>query len=298
MAYLVAMGKLRMRIGLGPGSIGHFLRTCLTPVVVIACIAHVGAAQEASGVLPEVVQANVPLYPADALAAHISGEVHLRVTTDGKAVSAKSEETGPPMLVKAAEENVRTWGFANHTATSFEVIFSYKLTDSAKCEAGSRGVVLHLPREVEVDGVTSHCDMVRVARQQKFLLDQHVYPVELAITVNGKPIELPREVTISNGADSAMLQTVDGMFLAPQAMRGGAPLIFRTIIGKELIEVKGIPANSLESAWRLTLSDSEASPELDLPKGMSAKTACSIAFASLDGNGTSMTVGACRKPIE
>ncbi len=95
-----------------------------------------------------------------------------------------------------------------------------------------------------------------------------------------------------------MLQTIDGMFLAPQAMKGGAPLIFRTVIGKELIEVKGIPANTLEAVWRITLSDSESSPDLDLPKGMSVKTACSIAFASLEGNGTSMTVGACRKPIE
>jgi hypothetical protein len=140
--------------------------------------------------------------------------------------------------------------------------------------------------------------MVRFARQQKFLLEQHVYPVELAITLNGNPIALPREVSISNGSDSAMLQTIDGMILVPQAMRAGAPLIFRTVIGKELIEVKGIPASSLEAVWKLSLSDAESSPEFDLPQGISVKKACSIAFASLDGNGTSMTVGACRKPID
>ena len=298
MAYPEAIKDLIMGINSRSVSMGRLFYSSLAAILLAACIAHVSAAQEPSGVLPEVVQAGVPFYPADALAARLSGMVHLRVSTDGKAVTETSGQSGPAMLVKAAEENVRTWRLADHAATSFDVTFIYKLTDSAKCETGSRGVVLHLPREIEVDGVTAHFDMVRFTRQQKFLLDQHVYPVELAITVNGKPIELPREVTISNGADSAMLQTVDGMFLAPQAMRGGAPLIFRTIIGKELIEVKGIPANSLESAWRLTLSDSEASPELDLPKGMSAKTACSIAFASLDGNGTSMTVGACRKPLD
>jgi hypothetical protein len=95
-----------------------------------------------------------------------------------------------------------------------------------------------------------------------------------------------------------MLMTVDGMILVPQAMRGGAALIFRTVIGKELIEVKGIPVNTLEASWKLTLSDGESSPELDLPKGMSVKTACSIAFDAVDGNGTSMTVGVCRKPID
>jgi len=146
--------------------------------------------------------------------------------------------------------------------------------------------------------MTSRCDMARFAKQQKFLLEQHVYPVELAITLNGKPIGLPREVSISNGIDSVMLPTIDGIFLAPQAMRGGAPLTFRTVVGKELIEVKGIPANSLETAWRLNLSDSESSPEMDLPKGISAKTACSIGFDPLDGNGTSMTVGVCRKPLD
>jgi hypothetical protein len=95
-----------------------------------------------------------------------------------------------------------------------------------------------------------------------------------------------------------MLLTVDGMFLVPQVMRGGAPLVFRTVIGKELIEIKGIPPNSLEAAWKLTLSDSESSPDMDLPKGMNAKTACSIAFSPVEGGGTSMTVGVCRKPLD
>jgi hypothetical protein len=285
-------------IGLGLERIADLLRSALPSVVVIACITQVSGAQGPAPVLPDVVQASVPFYPTEALAARISGEVHLHLATDGKAVTATSDVSGPAMLVKAAEENVRTWRFAEHAATSFDVTFKYRLTDSEKCEAGSGSVALHLPREVEVDGLASHCDVVRFARQQKFLAEQHVYPVELAITMDGKPIPLPREVTISNGTDSAMLQTIDGMFLAPQAMRGGAALIFRTVIGKELIEVKGIPASSLEAAWKLMLAESEASPELDLPKGMNAKTACSIAFASMDGNGTSMTVGVCRKPID
>jgi len=298
MAYLEAMERLGMGIRFGPAGIAHLFRAALLFVVLIACIAHACVAQGPTVEVPDVVKASVPFYPADALAGRISGEVHLHLSTDGKAVTETSGESGPGMLVKAAKENVGTWRFADHAATSFDVTFKYRLSDSAKCETGSGSVVLHLPREVEVDGLTSHCDMVRFAKQQKFLLDQKVYPVELAISVNGKPIELPREVTISNGTDSAMLPTVDGMFLVPQAMRGGAPLIFRTVIAKELIEVKGIPANSLEAAWKLTLSDSESNPDMDLPKGMNAKTACSIAFSPVEGGGTSMTVGVCRKPLD
>ncbi len=298
MAYLDAMKKLRMGTGLGPARISRVLRTALQTVVAIACYAQVAAAQESTAVLPDVVQASVPFYPADALSAHISGEVHLHLSTDGKAVIAASGESGPSMLVKAAQENVKTWRFADHAATTFDVTFKYRLTESAKCEMRSGTVVLHLPREVEVDGFVSQCDMVRFARQQKFLVERHAYPVELAITLNGNPIELPRDVTISNGTDSVILQTIDGMFLVPQAMRNGAPLIFRTVIGKDLIEMRGIPTNSLEAAWKLTLSDSESSPELDLPKGISVKSACSIAFNPVQGNGTSMTSGACRKPID
>ena len=234
--YTSAMRKLRMGIGFGLKRFADCLRSALPIVVVTACIVHISAAQGPAAPVPDVVQASVPFYPADALAARISGEVHLHLATDGRAVIATSDESGPAMLVKGAEENVRTWRFADHAATSFDVAFKYKLTDSAKCETGSGSLVLHLPREVEVEGMTSRCDMARFAKQQKFLLEQHVYPVELAITLNGKPIGLPREVSISNGIDSVMLPTIDGIFLAPQAMRGGAPLTFRTVVGKELIE--------------------------------------------------------------
>ena len=297
MSYLEAMKKLGMGICLRPWRFALVVRILLASVLGTVCIAPVCAAQESSGVLPEVVQAGVPFYPSDALAARVSGEVHLHLSTDGKAVTATSEERGAAMLVKAAEENIQTWRLAPHAATSFDVTFKYRLIESAKCGYGSGSVVLHLPMEVEVDGFASHCDMVRFARQQKFLNEQQVYPVELEIKLNGKPIELPREVTISNGADSAMLQTVDGMFLVPQAMRGGAALIFRTVVGRELIEVRGIPATALESAWKLALADNESGAELDLPKGMNVKSACSIAFNPVEGNGTSMTVGACRKPL-
>jgi hypothetical protein len=299
MSYLEAMEKLRMELSLGTAGIARFGRSSLLAILPMVCGVLVADAQEPSGALPEVVQGGVPFYPPNALAARISGEVHLHLSTDGKVVTAITGESGPAILVKAAKENVGTWRFAEHAATSFDATFKYKLTDSAKCEIRGGIVVLHLPKEVEVDGFTlPQCDMVRFARQQKFLMEQHVYPVELAIMVNGKLIELPREVTISNGTESAILPTVDGMFLVPEAMRGGAPLIFRTVIGKELIEVKGIPATALEAAWKLTLSDSESSPELDLPKGMNVKSACSIAFSPVDGDGTAMTVGVCRKPIE
>src|SRR5713226_899102 len=57
----------------------------------------------------------------------IQGVVTLRVSTDGKQVSAVDAENGPPLLVKAAKENVKTWQFEPHTGTKFEITFHNRL---------------------------------------------------------------------------------------------------------------------------------------------------------------------------
>lgn len=107
--------------------------------------------------LPVVVAASVPFYPPVAQVAHITGDVRLRVSTDGKRVSAISLESGPPMLASVAEENVRTWQFKERRPTTFETTFHYKLVPSkcdSKCncdfEFDSGKVLLKLPTDVEV----------------------------------------------------------------------------------------------------------------------------------------------------
>ena len=117
----------------------------------------VTAAAQSRRPLPIVVTASVPFYPSIARAAHITGDVHLRISTDGKRVSAISVESGPPMLVAATEENIRTWEFKEPHPTMFETTFHYKLVPS-KCDAqcdcdfefDSGTVLLKLPTDVEV----------------------------------------------------------------------------------------------------------------------------------------------------
>jgi hypothetical protein len=46
------------------------------------------------------------------------GIVWLQVSTDGARVSDVKVEGGPPMLAKAASDNVRTWEFSQHKATT------------------------------------------------------------------------------------------------------------------------------------------------------------------------------------
>ena len=83
--------------------------------------------------MPRVSSASVPSYPPILHQAHIAGVVTLRVTTDGKRVVKFETESGPAALVKAAEENVGTWEFEQHTARTFDVRFEYKLSPAPPC---------------------------------------------------------------------------------------------------------------------------------------------------------------------
>lgn len=107
--------------------------------------------------LPDVTSASVPLYPKITQLAHIEGAVRLRISTDGNRVASVEIQSGQPMLAKAAEENVKTWQFEQHSPTAFEVTFRYRLSPSrcdaeCNCDSSERpSVLLQLPTEVEVN---------------------------------------------------------------------------------------------------------------------------------------------------
>ena len=119
--------------------------------------ATMSAAQSKKNSLPRVVNASVPFYPRLAQQAHILGIVRLRVSTDGKRASSVEILSGPPLLAQVAKTNVETWEFEQHSPTSFEVTFRYKLLPSecdpeCNCEGVEKGtILLRLPDEVEVN---------------------------------------------------------------------------------------------------------------------------------------------------
>jgi hypothetical protein len=86
--------------------------------------------QESTKALPKVLQHVEPIYPLLARQARIQGEVVVKVTTDGESVSEAIAQTGHPVLRKAAEDNAKTWKFASHTPSIFNVTFRYKLMES------------------------------------------------------------------------------------------------------------------------------------------------------------------------
>ena len=123
--------------------------------------ATMSTAQQSKEPLPTVATAGVPFYPPVARVARIEGVVRLRLLTDGKRVSAIFIKGGPPALVPAAEENVRTWQFKEHNPTTFVATFRYKMLPESECEMDNGTVLLRLPTEVEVSakGVQT-CDPI------------------------------------------------------------------------------------------------------------------------------------------
>lgn len=124
--------------------------------------------------LPKVVSASVPFYPELARQTRIEGTVTLRVSTDGRRVSAVEAESGHGLLVNAATENLNTWQFVPHAPATFETTFRYRLLDvkcdsHCKCDSDEKeSVVLHLPADVEVSAAgIMLCDpaVERLSRQ-------------------------------------------------------------------------------------------------------------------------------------
>ena len=131
------------------------------------------ARQQVNRHLPTVTSASVPFYPRLAPTARIEGVVVLRLTTDGQRVSAINGETGPPMLVAAAKENVQSWQFEPHSPATIEVEFRYRLlvpkcNSDCNCDTEEReSVVLHLPTDIEVTAkIPAICDPAVPLKQQ------------------------------------------------------------------------------------------------------------------------------------
>ena len=133
----------------------------------------VGSGQQSD--LPEVLSASVPFYPRIPQHGYIDGTVRLRVITDGAGVASVQVESGPPMLAQAAQENVKTWRFAAHSRTSFEVTFRYQLlrticdASCKKCVSAERpSIVLRLPREVEVNAEEAVVCSPRAEKERQY----------------------------------------------------------------------------------------------------------------------------------
>lgn len=106
---------------------GAKLRFTLVLLATIAwCVARLSA-QEGARALPEVTEHSPIGYPPLARQARIIGQVHLRLTTNGHAVTNVTVVDGHPILVQAAVDCARTWKFVEHVPGTFDVTFNFRL---------------------------------------------------------------------------------------------------------------------------------------------------------------------------
>lgn len=98
-------------------------------------------AQEQSSALPKVIDHAEVSYPAIGRAAHVQGLVHLKITTDGHAVSTVVVVDGPPLLARGAADNAKTWKFVDHTAGTFDVTFNFRILEDRTTFFAEPGVV-------------------------------------------------------------------------------------------------------------------------------------------------------------
>ena len=123
------------------------IRIALLLIAVVAVAGFADAQEEQQA--PIVVHMAVPFYPPLARTARVEGDVHLRVVTDGQKVTTAKAEDGHKALADAAEQNVRTWQFASHVATSFTVTFRFRIVDDVP--EGRNRLLLQLPLEVQIE---------------------------------------------------------------------------------------------------------------------------------------------------
>ena len=101
-----------------------FLLLLLATLVVVP---HTSGQRNAAVRYPFLVHGDLPLYPALAKSARISGTVQVRVTVENGEVVGYVQPSGHPMLVSATIDNIKSWKFDKTVRTTFATTFIYQL---------------------------------------------------------------------------------------------------------------------------------------------------------------------------
>jgi hypothetical protein len=86
------------------------------------------------GPVPALIGFRMPQYPPLPRQARIAGDVKVKVRTNGTRVTDAVAEDGHPLLARAAEENVRSWRFADNEPRSFIVTYRFKIGNGPDVE--------------------------------------------------------------------------------------------------------------------------------------------------------------------
>jgi hypothetical protein len=98
-----------------------------------------------------VLQGDLPLYPALARTARVSGSVLVQVTVKDGEVAATEVISGHPLLAPATTGNIKTWKFDKKIDATFTTTFTYQLEKEETSEMLSNPKIeLELPTLVKI----------------------------------------------------------------------------------------------------------------------------------------------------
>jgi hypothetical protein len=111
----------------------------------------VGTSLSGTAHYPKLTHAELPLYPAIAWTAHISGTVQIQVTVErGAVVDAQLKSGSSPYLSNPSLANVKSWQFQSEDHTAFLVTYVYKIEGEETQLPENPKIELDLPRVVKV----------------------------------------------------------------------------------------------------------------------------------------------------
>ena len=97
---------------------------------------------------PVIVHADLPLYPAVALAAHLSGPVDVTVRIENGTVIDARASGGTPFLEEPSLKNARSWRFQGDTNGVLHIRYVYRISGKPEVDPGSASIRIRLPNEV------------------------------------------------------------------------------------------------------------------------------------------------------
>src|SRR5438874_676690 len=108
-------------------------------------------AKSPSSHYPNLIRAEMPLYPSIAWSAHITGTVEIEVTVEhGSVVGARVKSSSSPFLTKPTVANVQTWQFESEARATFLVKYVYETKGERTSLPENPRIELDLPRLVRI----------------------------------------------------------------------------------------------------------------------------------------------------
>jgi hypothetical protein len=99
---------------------------------------------------PFLLLGDLPLYPAVAKTARVSGVVQVQVTVKNGEVAGTEAISGNPLLSSAAIDNIKTWKFGKDVSTTFRTTFIYRLEKQETAEPSNPKLELELPKMAKI----------------------------------------------------------------------------------------------------------------------------------------------------